>query len=91
MARRPDERENEILSEENLKELRYNLAHLRLLPFGSSTRLRTAIAADLQPSSHPPDPDSSPGVETTLEVAVFFLSRFSLYNFRRQWQRATFA
>jgi len=28
MARRPDEREKEMLSEENLKELRYNLAHL---------------------------------------------------------------
>jgi hypothetical protein len=28
MARRPDKREGEILSEENLKKLRYNLAHL---------------------------------------------------------------
>jgi len=30
MARRPDKREAEILSEEHLKELRYNLAHLSL-------------------------------------------------------------
>ena len=30
MARRPDKREAEMLSEENLKELRYNLAHLSL-------------------------------------------------------------
>jgi hypothetical protein len=30
MARRPDEREKEMLSEENLKELRHRLAHLRL-------------------------------------------------------------
>ena len=30
MARRPDKREAEILSEENLKQLRYNLAHLSL-------------------------------------------------------------
>jgi hypothetical protein len=30
MARRPDKREGEILSEENLKQLRYNLAHLSL-------------------------------------------------------------
>ena len=30
MARRADKREAEILSEENLKELRYNLAHLSL-------------------------------------------------------------
>ena len=30
MARRPDKREAEILSEEKLKELRYNLAHLSL-------------------------------------------------------------
>jgi len=30
MARRPDEREQEMLSEENLKELRHNLAHLSL-------------------------------------------------------------
>jgi hypothetical protein len=30
MARRPDERDREMLSEENLKELRHNLAHLSL-------------------------------------------------------------
>lgn len=30
MARRPDRRDQEMLSEENLKELRYNLAHLGL-------------------------------------------------------------
>ena len=30
MARRPEKREAEILSEENLKQLRYNLAHLSL-------------------------------------------------------------
>jgi hypothetical protein len=30
MARRPDKREGEILSGENLKQLRYNLAHLSL-------------------------------------------------------------
>lgn len=30
MARRPDKREAEILSEERLKELRHNLAHLSL-------------------------------------------------------------
>jgi len=30
MARRPDRREVEMLSKENLKELRYNLAHLSL-------------------------------------------------------------
>ena len=30
MARRPDKREAEILSEDKLKELRYNLAHLSL-------------------------------------------------------------
>jgi hypothetical protein len=30
MARRPDKREAEMLSEENLKELRYNLANLSL-------------------------------------------------------------
>jgi hypothetical protein len=30
MARRPDRRETEMLSEENLKELRHNLAHLSL-------------------------------------------------------------
>ena len=30
MARRPDKRETEMLSEENLKELRYTLAHLSL-------------------------------------------------------------
>jgi hypothetical protein len=30
MARRPDKREAEMLSEENLKELRYNLTHLSL-------------------------------------------------------------
>ena len=30
MARRPDKREQEILSEEHLKELRYGLAHLSL-------------------------------------------------------------
>jgi hypothetical protein len=30
MARRPDKREAEMLSEENLKELRHNLAHLSL-------------------------------------------------------------
>ena len=28
MARRPDRRQDEILSEKDLKELRYNLAHL---------------------------------------------------------------
>jgi len=31
MARRPDQREAEMLSEENLSELRRNLAHLSLL------------------------------------------------------------
>jgi hypothetical protein len=30
MARRPDQREAEMLSEENLRELRHNLAHLSL-------------------------------------------------------------
>jgi hypothetical protein len=30
MARRPEKREGEILTEENLKALRYNLAHLSL-------------------------------------------------------------
>jgi hypothetical protein len=30
MARRPDKREAEMLSRENLKELRHNLAHLSL-------------------------------------------------------------
>jgi len=30
MARRPDKREAEMLSAENLRELRYNLAHLSL-------------------------------------------------------------
>ena len=30
MARRPGKREAEILTEENLKQLRYNLAHLSL-------------------------------------------------------------
>jgi hypothetical protein len=30
MARRPDKREGEMLSEDNLKELRHNLAHLSL-------------------------------------------------------------
>ena len=30
MARRPDKREAEMLSEENLKEIRHNLAHLSL-------------------------------------------------------------
>jgi hypothetical protein len=30
MARRPDNREAEMLSEENLKEVRYGLAHLSL-------------------------------------------------------------
>ena len=30
MARRPDRRETEVLSEENLKEIRHNLAHLSL-------------------------------------------------------------
>jgi hypothetical protein len=30
MARRPDERDREMLSEENLNELRHNLAHLSL-------------------------------------------------------------
>jgi hypothetical protein len=30
MARRPDKREAEMLSEENLKELRHHLAHLSL-------------------------------------------------------------
>lgn len=30
MARRPDKREAEILSEEHLREIRYNLAHLSL-------------------------------------------------------------
>jgi len=30
MARRPDKREAEMLSKENLKELRHNLAHLSL-------------------------------------------------------------
>jgi len=30
MARRPDKREAEMLSEDNLKEIRHNLAHLSL-------------------------------------------------------------
>ena len=30
MARRPERRDQEMLSEENLKELRHNLAHLSL-------------------------------------------------------------
>jgi hypothetical protein len=30
MARRPDQRETEMLTEENLKEIRHNLAHLSL-------------------------------------------------------------
>jgi hypothetical protein len=30
MARRPDKRETEMLSEDNLKEIRHNLAHLSL-------------------------------------------------------------
>jgi hypothetical protein len=31
MARRPDKREAEMLSEDNLREIRHNLAHLSLL------------------------------------------------------------
>jgi hypothetical protein len=34
MARRPDRREAEMLSEENLAELRHNLAHLSLPAVG---------------------------------------------------------
>jgi hypothetical protein len=44
MARRPDPRETAMLSEENLAELRHNLAHLSLPDVRDSMSRRTAIA-----------------------------------------------
>jgi hypothetical protein len=67
MARRPDERESDRLSEENLKELRHNLAHpiITSLPFANSTSRRTVSTAKARlaglvfSGSFPDDPSGS--------------------------------
>jgi hypothetical protein len=72
MAQRPDKREKEMLGEENLKELRHNLAHLSL-PAALGI-LRTGVSRlppRLRPSSQPtPDTDTRTGVEATVELVV---------------------
>jgi hypothetical protein len=44
MARRPNREKAEILSEKDLQELRYDLAHLSIQAVRNSTRAPTAIA-----------------------------------------------
>jgi hypothetical protein len=75
MARRPDKREAEMLSEENLNELRRSLAHLNLPAVRDFTNGRTAIAALLPTVFRPPpNADSGPGVEAVVEVALGLVS-----------------
>jgi hypothetical protein len=51
MARRPDKRETEMLSEENLKELRHSLAHLSLPAVRDF--YESALPTDLRSDSKP--------------------------------------
>jgi len=72
MAWRPDEREAEMLSEENLAELRHNLAHLSLPAVRDyyETKL-PGLPTDLQSHTEPaPDADACSGLETVVEMAL---------------------
>jgi hypothetical protein len=76
MARRPDRPEAEMLSEENLNELRRNLAHLSL---PAVPRLPT----DLQPIAHSEaDANAGSGVETVVEVALILSWRESQHRLK---------
>jgi hypothetical protein len=72
MARRPDQREAEMLSEENLRDLRHNLAHLSLpavRDFYEQAYRDCRLIYNELPS--PADPGS--GVEAVVEVALILL------------------
>ena len=72
MARRPDREKAEILSEEDLKELRYNLSHLSEPAVRDFyERSHQGLPDRLQPAPEPQeDTDPRPGTETVMEVAV---------------------
>jgi hypothetical protein len=72
MARRPDSREAEMLSKENLKEIRHNLAHLSLpavRDFYEKAYQDCRLIYGHLPSPSP-DANAGPGVEAVVEVAV---------------------
>jgi len=72
MARRPDKRETEMLSEENLAELRHSLAHLSLpvvRDFYEQAYKDCRLIYGNLPSPRP-DANSRSGVETVVEVAL---------------------
>jgi hypothetical protein len=71
MARRPDKREAEMLSEDNLKEIRHNLAHLSLPAIREFYEQAYRDCRLVYDQFHPsPDADTRAGVEATVEVEV---------------------
>ena len=72
MARRPDPEKAEKLTEEDLKELRHNLAHLSVTAVRDFyEQAYPGLPVGPQPSSEAPkDAATSAGVEAVVEVAL---------------------